>query len=498
MPSLTSTASGSSNLVQAFRGNPRESRSIHPLETALVVLAGLHLTFLPWCIGARMPWAQVVSLILGFSALILSLWPRREVDERKNGQTVRLRFWPRLLRFPLFWLGLIFFAYVATQALNPAWRWVSASQVWYLERLNPIEWLPSGVDAPFERMNAWRMLCIWGGAWSLACALWIGFTRRASVVRLLNLLVIGGTLIALIAILQKLTGTMKFLWIFDLQPHVSHATFVYKNHAAAYLNLIFAISVALAAWHHARGVRKLERSTPAPVYGFAAVIIGAAVFMSGSRAAMLLLGAYIAGGLITYLIWRSRARDASGNWLTSALGGAAIIIFIALTTYFLNLDKSVEQIRNAFTTGRYGTIEFRVMARDATLDLVKDQPLTGWGAGSFRHVFPFKQQAYPEIYRAGGQVFFWDHAHNDHVQALAELGILGMLAPMLGLGWLLIRLLRAGAPSQPAFVLLLIGLGLTLAHAWVDFPLYNPAILTTFVALWILLVRWADLERSRR
>lgn len=132
------------------------------------------------------------------------------------------------------------------------------------------------------------------------------------------------------------------------------------------------------------------------------------------------------------------------------------------------------------------------------MELVHVKPLTGWGAGSFRHVFPIKQQNHPMIHRAYGRVLFWDHAHNDHVQALAELGILGLIAPALGLGWLIFRLLRADAPGQPSLFLLTIGLGLALAHGWVDFPLYNAAIFTTFAALWILLVRWADLESSRR
>lgn len=75
------------------------------------------------------------------------------------------------MEFPLFWLGIVFFAYVIAQALNPAWRWASTPQVTYLVKQDPLTWLPSAVDAPFDRMNAWRMLCIWGGAWTLACAL---------------------------------------------------------------------------------------------------------------------------------------------------------------------------------------------------------------------------------------------------------------------------------------------------------------------------------------
>ena len=127
--------------------------------------------------------------------------------------------------------------------------------------------------------------------------------------------------------------------------------------------------------------------------------------------------------------------------------------------------------------------------------MFRDQPLTGWGAGSFRHAFPIHQQNYPDIFRAPNRKFLvWDHAHNDYVQALAELGVIGFLFPVLGFFWFLYRLCRGGALAHPAFLLLTMGLGLTLAHAWVDFPLYNIAILTTFCAVWVLITRWAELE----
>ncbi|TAG29793.1 MAG: O-antigen ligase domain-containing protein, partial [Verrucomicrobia bacterium] len=120
--------------------------------------------------------------------------------------------------------------------------------------------------------------------------------------------------------------------------------------------------------------------------------------------------------------------------------------------------------------------------------------LTGWGAGSFRHAFPIHQKNYSEIFRSGRHTLFWDHAHNDYVQALAELGIIGALFPILALLWMLIKFCRIGALANPAFLLLLLGFGLPLAHSWVDFPLYNAAIFTTFCAAWILTLRWAELE----
>ncbi len=447
--------------------------------------------------GARMPWAQLVSLGFGVLALIVSLWPRHYSGELAPEGNFKLHPWPRLLRFPLFWIGLVFLGYVLIQALNPAWERITTPQVWFIKSVDHVEWLPSSVTAPFERMNAWRMLAVWTGVWTAACAIWTGFTRRTAVQGVLNAVLINGSVLALIGILQKATGTPKMLWFMDPVAHYFHATFVYKNHAGAYFNIIFALAMGLAAWNHVRGLRRLERSTPAPVYLFAAILTGVSVFMSGSRTAMLLLGGFIVVGGLVYLIWRSRSQDSGGSTATSVIVATLAVGFIALAATYLNLQTSIEQIRNVFERDRFASVESRIQARNATWELFRDEPITGWGAGSFRHAFPIHQQNYPDIYRPFGTVMFWDHAHNDYMQILAEVGILGVIPLLLTLGWFFRRLLRAGALTHPGFLLITLGLGLTLAHAWVDFPLSNTAILTTFGLSWVMLVRWSELERSR-
>jgi O-antigen ligase len=477
----------------------RAPAPLHPLERALVVVASIHLCFLPWAMGTRAPWAQLVSLGFALIAFALALWPRRYVGELAPDGPFTLHTWPRLVRFPIFWLGLGFLGYIALGAFNPAWERISTDLVWYIRSKEHADWLPSSIEAPFANMNAWRMLTIYGAAWLLACALWTALTRRTAVQSIITVLVVNGFVLSLIAITQKMAGTKLMLWFIKAPADYFHGTFVYKNHAGAYFNLIFAIALATALWHHVRGLRRLERGSPAPVFAFAVVVLAACVFMSGSRTAMLLLAGYGLATLIIYLTWRSRARGTvATNPAVSGLMAATAIVVIVAAGYFLNLEKSVEQIRLLTTeSGHRQAIESRVLARKATYDLFREQPLTGWGAGSFRHAFPIYQQNYPQIFRATPHprhVYFWDHAHNDYVQTLAELGLIGAVFPALALLWLLFKLCRLGALAQPSFLVLTLGLGLILAHSWVDFPLYNPAILATFCAVWIMTVRWAELE----
>lgn len=485
------------NLLRAFRGTARSALPVHPLEWALVCAILAHLIFLPWAVGARMPWAQVVSLLLGVGSLTISLLPRRYTGQLTATGDYHLLTWPRLLRFPVFWLGLVFLGYVLIQALNPAWRWTATNVVWYVKAVPHIEWLPRGVDAPFERMNAWRMLCIWGGAWAVVCALWTGITRRVALLAILNGLIINGTLLALVAILQKVTGATKILWFIDSPARQFLGTFVYENHAGSFFLIMLALATGMGVWTHQRGVRRMARSTPAPLYAFAATIITCPVLMSGSRAAILLaLGFLIITLLlmIVRLITRGRADD---NRLLNTIFAVGSVCVLIAATKFLNLNEGVSRVHRLLRGDDMKTVEVRLQARAASLELCEVAPWTGWGAGSFRHVFPFKQQEYRSIYRYRGRVFFWDHAHNDFVQLLLEVGILGCIPLAAALLWGLVRLIRQGALAHPAFLLLTIGLGLPLAHAWVDFPLYNTAILTTLVVVAIGLGRWVEFDRAR-
>lgn len=486
-------------LVQSFRGEVRAPMPLHPLEKTLVVIASLHLCFLPWALGARDPWAQITSLILGLISLVVALLPRRYAGELAPQGAFTLHPWPRLLRFPIFWLGLLLLGYVACQALNPAYIRASAGSYWWIAPVEHIEWLPSGVDAPFALMNAWRMLVIMGGAWALGCALWIGLTRRIAVQSILTAIVANGALLALIGILQKVTGAKEVLWFIKPVALTFVATFFYENHGGTYLVLTVVAAVILMVWHHIRSLRHLERSSPAPVYAFAAIMVASLVFMSGSRAAIILLAGYLAAGAGVFLIWRLRTRHDTTHPAVTGLVAVGAALLVVSAVWFLNLDKTVAKIKT-LTSERepHSTIQLRVLARQATMDLFRAEQATGWGAGSFRHAFPLVQRNYKDIYRSPrNKTFYWDHAHNDYVQALAELGLVGIAFPALMLLWLVGKICRLGGLLHPVYLLGLLGLGLPLAHAWVDFPFYNCAIATTFCAMFVLLTRWIELETAR-
>lgn len=350
-------------------------------------------------------------------------------------------------------------------------------------------------------MNAWRVLVIHGTAWLLGCALWVGITRRVTVQTLLTVVVVNGALLAIIGILQNVTHAGKIVWLLPLRTGYEFATILYKNHAGAYLNLVLMLCTGLLYWHFSRAERRMDRSSPAPVFGFCGVLLGLGVLLTNSRAAtiLLLVFTFIAfiGFIIRCTLYRSETRS---PWAV-ALICAVFALFVGLGAYFLNTEQAINRLGKLIEGHKTDfSVTTRVLARQATWDMAQDNIVTGWGAGSFRHYFPVYQRNYADIYYAGpnrSRVMRWEYAHNDYVQLLAEFGLVGagLLLAIILCGVRI--LLRNHVYLRPHLMFIILALVITAVHAWVDFQFHNPAILILWWASAVLVCRWSELENRR-
>lgn len=510
----TSSASPESQPHRAmhnFRGDMRAALPLHPLEKALVIIASTQLVFMPWALGSMHAWSQITALGLAALGFIVALIPRHYTSDYAREGEFRLLMWPKLVRFPIFWLGLLLLAYITTQALNPAWGYVTIPNRGYTILPMPhITWLPTSVRAPFEAMNAWRMLIIYAGAWLLACALWTGLTRRNAVQAILTAVVISGAVLGLVAILQRVTGTPHILWSIDRKVPYFVGTFIYKNHAGAYFNLVLAIAAALGVWHYIRASRRMDRTSPAPAFAFAGLIIGIVVLISYSRAATILMLGFTVIGVIAFLVWFLAGAKGQRNTGVTLIVCGIFALFTGMGAYVLQggkavdeVDKLIQQIasgENSSQPVHQDSIRGRTLAYRATWDMAQDQIITGWGSGGFRWIFPAFQKNYPGIYKSPdkwARMFFWEHAHNDYLEGLAELGIAGALLVLGLLGTGAANIMRHGGLSRLPTLILCGGLLMTLAQSATDFGFYNPAILCTFTVALVLAGRWAELENRR-
>jgi O-antigen ligase len=111
-----------------------------------------------------------------------------------------------------------------------------------------------------------------------------------------------------------------------------------------------------------------------------------------------------------------------------------------------------------------------------------DNPIFGWGAGSFRYVFPIYQKEYDILwyyyYREdrgwiGRKIY--NYSHNDWVQFLAEYGLVGC-SMLLSMFLCLLNVLRKTFYfNKITGVFLLCGLFVIITHNLVDFIFSSPA-----------------------
>ncbi len=481
--------------LEHFRAKTRRLR-VHRMELLLLWVVGGHLVLLPWMLGTMHVVPQVLSLIFGVAAMGLSLVPRNYTVEETGGDRFRLLMWPKLIRFPIFWLGGLLLAYITLQAMNPAWTYQTDGKLIWMAAVQPRKWLPVGVEVPFDRWGPWRMLMIYATAWLTACAIWTGFTRRRTVQLLVGVLAVNGLLLALFGIAQRLLGNGKIYWIYDFPGAAIFSTFVYKNHAGAYLLLALAVTCGLAGWYYFRGLRRMEKSNPSGVLAFLATCIAVAVVTSYARGATLVMLVYLCACIVGFIAHQFTVPREHRKPVVA-------IVLILVFGYFLKTGFEALRSGEAWDRIKAGiarqdlSLDTREWATAATVEMFKDHWLTGAGAGSFRFVFPIYQHRNPKLVAwPHGAKMYWEQAHNDIVQFPAELGVIGTGLIVIGLGWWLLRLVRSYFWDNALSVCVVGGLLALLIYSWWDFPFQCPAILITWCALWPAITLWTQFEEQ--
>ena len=438
-------------------------------------------------------WSQLTSLVLAFAGFVLAAIPR---PDPAGFFAPRLsRHWPAapLLRSPAFWCGLALLPYIAIQGLNPAWRFFSNEDSWWLEPVSSIAWLPSGVDAPFERSNPWRQLVVLTSLGLLVASLWIGFTRRRSYHALFAIIATNAGMLALYGIVQRLSGVNKIFGFYESSNQAFAASFIYPNHAGAYFDLMVSLLIGLAAWHHRRAGKQLEGSGKAIYFGLVTPVVVAMIVFTRSRLSVILVLLCIAwlGGAAFWRSWRGRAKPAwPALWLTLGVVGAVIGGTLGTAPLRERFGRMVDRPATA--------VRDRTVPDRAASEMLRDYWTLGWGAGCFRYGFPKYTRKYPEIHQfESGALRSWEHAHNDFLEFSIELG-LATLLPAAVVGAAFWNLIRRRFWRNALTLGLVVGCLLTLVHGSLDFVFQNPAILLSWSVLLAAALRWTELDQPRR
>jgi O-antigen ligase len=308
--------------------------------------------------------------------------------------------------------------------------------------------------------------------------------RESQARRLSTVLLAIITGYALFGIAQELTGWR--LSGSDAYRANVVSTFINRNHFATYANLGLVIALGLMLEPLLRSdtgrkesLRRRIAQAIATVFEerryplMAAVIILLAVVGSASRGGILsLVGAVLFLLLLVFLV--SRATRGTKLLVAAVVFGSGGLLV------WLTGDVLLERLQVIFAADTLSDIDGRIAAWEMTIQAIAERPLLGYGHGAYQELFFLAHG--PELGRTG----VWDHAHNDYLQAAAELGLPAAgalwLALLLVWGWCLTGAIRRRRRRVYPLVASTAGV-LVALHALTDFSLLMPAVAMTFAAI---------------
>ncbi len=467
----------------------RRSRRASSLDTAVFIHFGALLIFTSWAFGGQAPWARQVIAWWGTAGIVLFFWAsakyRRPADEKFHPA---LRFlWP-------LWLYDLM---VIASCFNPGLREAMVAGQPSLVVADPHPWLPTAARPILAAKELWQFNGLVLASFNLLLVL----HRRRQVRAILFLLAGNAVLLAIFGTFQKLVGA-KGLW-FGLvaSPNTRFfSTFIYHNHWGAFTLLNTAACVALLFHFHRRGGHRDFWHSPVLLGAVATLLLALSVPLSASRSCTVLVGLLLAGALVHFLLRVIRRRRETHESAALPVAGIVLAALLAVgATAYLGresiADRAYQTSAQLAQIGSGNTLTSRLTLYGDTWRMASEKPWFGWGLESYAHVFRiFNTQRAAESWV---WIPFYAEAHNDWLQALAEVGFVG--TGLLGL-LVLIPLLSVPWPHVSSVVprYLLAGCASILLYAWLEFPFANPAVMLTFCASFYGAIRYASLEAAPR
>ncbi len=437
----------------------------------------LALFWLPLPVASNHLWAWSFFEVCVFALAIT--WLVLFAMGRVNMTRAFRRAWPALLLFAMVF-GWVIFQLAPLPLSLIALLSPNAAEVYSHTQTDAALSLdPSGTRAAALKTLAYGVL------FAMSLLLINGRVRLRT---LALVLVFSGVFQAAFGALMTLSG-LEYGFFTEKVHHKGFVTgtFVNPNHLAGYLEMCLALGVGLmladmsttpaADWREsARRLLNTILGDKARVR-VALIIMVIGLVLSKSRMGNIAFfsSLLIAGGYYVLVVRRASVG-------VIAFFVSVLLIDILIVGNFFGIEKVAEEIRQTSLTTEVVRID---VARD-TLEIVRDYPLAGIGAGSFDSAYP--------MYDSGRLGFVhYKYAHNDYLHFAAEFGLpgLAMLATIVLLSlWQAARaqLERHDRTMRGLGCGVLMAIVALLIHTTVDFNLQIPANAATFVV--ILAMGW--------
>jgi O-antigen ligase len=472
-------------------------------EWLVCIFATLTLVFTAWSLGGYKTWALHLLFAGGLGTFLASVVPMPRSWNGYDQQHGNLKNFKRLLLQPFFWAGLCFLVYILIQYSNPSIVQVYGEKSWWVERMTPPLGtnLPSSVKADYETMNALRTFVIQASAICLACGILVGIQRRKSTLIILWSFVISGVTMSFVAILQKLSGTDKILWVVEVLNKNPWGTFAYRNQGAAFLILVSMILGALYFFYLNRSKKYLKEGGPHFVCFLFIFLLYSSIWLALSRGGIILGSIFFLVVCILAFFHNIKLLSFGGSLISTSVCLTIILIGSFFMTQFFNWSQLSQRAKNLVAISQNIESYDRTLSTKATWEMAQDRLTYGWGGGSFRYIFPIYQKNYNSIwyYKYNDKRgWYWrkiyHYAHNDWVQFVAEYGIVGCLF----LGGMFLCLMSATVSlfffNKSSAFIMFGGLILIFVHNFVDFIFSSPAYWIAFWGSFFLIYKLFQLE----
>jgi putative inorganic carbon (HCO3(-)) transporter len=298
---------------------------------------------------------------------------------------------------------------------------------------------------------------------------------RRRVITLLAAIVSVAVLRVLYGIAVRFGGEHLGLWDPGFSQQAVSGTYVNRNHFAGLLILGLGICVGVGMSHGrvarwTQGWRAFADSAVRAALGveiwlaFATVILLAGLMLSTSRGAAV----GITGGVVLIAALSGHRTRLIQTGLVALALAVIAGVWLGTGEFFASFaEKGLHSNR----------LELALL----TLELVSESPWVGGGGGTFEWRFPQVRSA------ALGNAYY-HHAHNDYLELLSDLGVVGCLPFLVGFFVIARRIAlgmseRRDGVARACLLGIAMALGSALMHAMVDFNFHIPANAAYFFVL---------------
>lgn len=435
------------------------------------------LLWLPVPLGSNRVWAWSLMEVALFA--LLGAWVVMWALGRAYVTTPARSAWP------VMGLLLLYAAHQAVTLLPLPVPWVEAlsPEAWRMQSALGIAGIaPERMRLSLDPYATQEMLL---KTLAYAALFWLVLVlanNRDRVKRLAQALVYGAVVMSCYGVLMHLAdvndehfGTMIH------HGESASGTFANRNHLAGYLEMTLAIGIGLLiaglsdrradSWSKFFAHLLEWILSPKMLLRLALCVLVIALTTTHSRMGNT---AFFSSLIIAGLIGIALSRHATRN--TVVLLVSLVVIDLALVGSWFGVEKLAQRLEQTTVQD----VHEREDPARYTIDLVKDYPLFGAGAGSFYTVFP--------RYRPEGMLSYFEYTHNDYAQIAAETGVVGL--GILGLVVVLTLAVALRAQWERRDPLMrgmsfacIMGVASLLIHSWVDFNLQIPSNAAYFMVL---------------